>query len=249
MGSPSLFASILVACLLVVAGCSSSDDKPICGNGTGIALDHESCLVFEDNGELDDFRDAIESVTRDAIALINNAMPIEGVKITVRAAPADVIPEIGLGGFNPNTQEAIISIDPAFPDLAESIAVELAPQLAHELHHAMRRRTVGYGSSLLEAVVSEGLADCFAIEVTGINPPIWSLAVTGGALDDLIEMASATWTDPPYDHSGWFVGTDPDIPRWAGYSMGYRIVKDYLAKNPARNASDLFDEPASSFVD
>ena len=232
---------------LFILGCSPSEKMQICSADSGIMLEFGSCLVFEDSG-LNTKRDAIEVVVRETISLVNNKMAVENLKIRIKTAPSDVIPEIGLGGFNPNEHEVIISVDPDFSDLEQTIATELAPLLAHEMHHAKRRRAIGYGSTLLEASVSEGLADCFAMEITGIAPPAWSVALTGTALEDWIETAENTWTNSPYDHGQWFLGSTPDIPRWTGYAIGFKLVKDFLSENPTRKASDLFNEPANSFA-
>lgn len=97
-------------------------------------------------------------------------------------------------------------------------------------------------------MISEGLADHFSIEVYGIDPPIWSLALTGTDLEEWMDTASQTWLNTPYDHAAWFLGTSSSVPRWAGYAIGYKIVKDYLEANPGVKPSDLFGEPALSFV-
>ena len=169
--------------------------------------------------------------------------------IYVRNAPGNAIPEIGLGGYNPNENEVIISFNPQFSDLEASISNHLGPTVAHELHHAKRRREIGYGSSLLEAMISEGLADCFAVEVYDIAPPIWSVYLTPAEIDDLIVTASPTWQQNGYNHSEWFFGTTSEIPRWAGYSIGFKLVKDYLDQDVNRSASGLVGHPASAFID
>ena len=240
------FQFTLIIGLLLIGLVSCSDDEPACSSGQAIPLDFGSCLVFED-GQLDQYKMAIEHVTRQAVQQINQKMPVADVIIRVRAAPENTIPEIGIGGFNPNEREVIISIDPNFVDLDQTIAVELKPQLAHEMHHAKRRRSVGYGSTLLQALVSEGLADWFSIEVTGIDPPIWSTALSGSELEHWIEEARDGWNNGTYNHAEWFLGTSQEIPRWAGYSIGFKLVQNFLDQNPNRKPSDLFDEPASSF--
>jgi uncharacterized protein YjaZ len=181
------------------------------------------------------------------VADVNEAMPTEGMRIIVRSAPANVIPEIGVGGFNPNEDEVIISFDPDFPDLTTTIKDELPVQIAHEIHHARRRRSVGYGTTLLQAAVSEGLADCFAEEVTGRGPSLWSTALTEEQLNTWLANAKVTWNQTGYDHNSWFLGTSNDIPRWTGYAMGYKLVKDFIALNPTRKASEMYNEPASTF--
>jgi hypothetical protein len=49
-------------------------------------------------------------------------------------------------------------------------------------------------------------------------------------------------------HADWFFGTDPSIPRWTGYAVGFELVRAYLDANPGRRASALVGEPATSFV-
>ena len=95
--------------------------------------------------------------------------------------------------------------------------------------------------------MSEALADCFAIEIKGIDPPIWSVAFTGSDLEEWIDVVKNTWTNSTYDHRKWLFGTTSDIPRWVGYSISFKLVKDFLAENPAKKISSLFNEPANSF--
>ena len=245
----AFFFSVLLMATLLITGCTSSEETQSCESEAAIGLESDICLIFDDGGTLDDYNSAIVDVMAETISAINEVMPIDNVLIRIATEPSRVIPEIGIGGFAANAQEVIIWIDPTFVNLSQSIEIELAPLIAHELHHAKRMRTIGYGVTLLEASVSEGLADCFAIEITGISPPLWSIALTGDELENWTSIASDMWNDKPYDHNKWFFGTSPDIPRWAGYVIGFKLVKDFIEKNPTRQASNLFDEPADSFID
>jgi hypothetical protein len=94
-----------------------------------------------------------------------------------------------MGGYNPGPGEVLLYADPARPDLDSVLWSELLPQLAHEVHHAMRRRAMGYGTTLLQAAVSEGLADHFSLEASGGITRPWAVAlartwmrIPGGAL-------------------------------------------------------------------
>ena len=235
----------VVYLIVILLGCSS-EDAAICDSNS-VDIGHGSCIVFTNGETLGERQDAITAKAREAVALVNEIMPVEEIKITVRASAQNAIPEIGVGGYNPDRNEVIISFDPNFPDLDQTIEEELAFQFAHEMHHAKRRRAVGYGSTLLQAAVSEGLADCFAEEVTNKSPSPWSLALTGDDLDLWLANAMDVWNESGYDHAQWFLGSTQDIPRWTGYAIGYKLVKDFIMANPDRKASDLFDEPASSF--
>ena len=110
------------------------------------------------------------------LGAVQPLIDIDGVRISIIADAAGVISEIGRGGFNPNAGEVRIFADPATPESDAVLRAELMPMLAHELHHLARRRTLGYGSTLLQAAVTEGLADHFSLEVTTRDPPPWTSA-------------------------------------------------------------------------
>lgn len=206
------------------------------------------CLSISPSASLDPFRAQIERISRETMSGIRREMPIDDLYIQVRDAAENAIPEIGMGGYNPDAERIIISLDPSFPDFGAALDAEFGFQLAHEVHHARRRRAAGYGSTLLQATVSEGLADHFAMEVTGKPAPLWSVALQGEDLESVLQQAASEWDNPSYEHAAWFYGTTQEIPRWAGYSMGYELVRRYKAANPGAFASGLYGTPASEFA-
>jgi Predicted Zn-dependent protease (DUF2268) len=156
-------------------------------------------------------------------------------EIAVRVAvDADaVIPEIGVGGYtNPASGAVQISLDPESSIGAEqSITVWLPQVLSHELDHSKRILDgPGYGTTLGEAIVTEGLADAFSLQAFPSTPPLpWANALQPEDLDQLTALArsNATTTNTPDVHSEWFFGSG-DIPRWAGYTIGATWVRDFL---------------------
>lgn len=205
------------------------------------------CLDLDRAGGLLAHRAVIEEEVARTLSAMRSVVEVTDLRISVIADPAQVIPEVGMGGFNPGPGEVRIYGDPERADLAALLRAELPLQLAHETHHALRRRSVGYGTTLFEAAVTEGLADHFALEVTDHSRPPWTLALDSAGL--------ATWTprvlestSGPYDHRAWFLGTDPSIPRWTGYSVGFDLVGRHLEQDSARRASALVDEPAQAFM-
>lgn len=236
---------VLSFTLLTFFNCSSESQERIDSN---IDLGFNSYLVFEDNNELENKRNLIEAKVRETVSKVNEKMPTENINIRIKVSSTNVIPEIGIGGFNPNANEVILSLNPNFIDIDQSIANELGPMIAHEMHHAKRRRSVGYGSNLLQAMITEGLADSFSMEIFGIDPPIWSTALPANELENWIEAASVIWNETPYNHDEWFFGISTEIPRWTGYSIGFKLVKEYLTQNPSLKPSGIVNEPANSFV-
>lgn len=206
------------------------------------------CLSIEHAGLKALDKETIESNVWAGVTAIAKLMKIDNLRIRVVDNSKLIIPEIGIGGYNPNEHEVIIAVDTSFVDLTETLKKELVPMLAHEIHHAKRRRSVGYGNTLLEAIVSEGLADHFSIEVTHCSPPRWSLALSEVELKNWINAASNSWKQSSYNHSEWFFGSSPKIPRWTGYAIGFELVKEYLKEHPDKGPSKLYNISANSFL-
>ncbi len=181
----------------------------------------------------------------DATAVID--LGDEPVDVVVRDAPTVTIPEIGIGGVAPDRHTIFISLDTAHSRFDHAIRSELARTIVHELHHVARRRAGCRGRTLWAAIVHEGLADHFSVELYGGDPPLWSLGLPEPALEALTLRAVAEGGDAPYDHGAWFYGTSPAvIPRWAGYAIGWRVVGEYLRRHPALSPSQLVSLPADA---
>lgn len=239
-------AYLFLGIFYFLSSCSKSEDLNPCINADLIFSNNNICLSIEHTGLNSLNRDLIDSIIKQGITDILQLMPIEDLQIRIVENSQLVIPEIGIGGYNPDAFEILLAIDSKFIYLDSTLNKNLISLLAHEIHHAKRRRSVGYGNTLLEAVVSEGLADHFSIEISGNEPPPWTMALSSQELEAWIETASQVWQNP-YDHAKWFFGTDPGIPRWTGYSIGYEIVNNYLLNHPTKKASGLHNEPAVSF--
>ena len=157
--------------------------------------------------------------------------------------PEAVVPEVGVGGrTDPVTGEVTISLDPGFSDYVSTLTVWLPATLAHELDHAERILLgPGLGDTLLEAMVSEGLADTFSIEAFPETPRIpWDHALSPAenrnawirAEDILNRLLDAK------GHDTWFFGKG-QLPRWTGYTLGYRIAASYLHAHPRETAARI----------
>lgn len=224
-----------------------------CGDGTApepaVGLPGNNALVFRDAGELDPVRDLIRSLMDSTVRLVRAELPVTGVGVLVSADRRGAIPEIGLGGNAPEADVVYIDIDMTVVGIADSLRRHLPLIVAHELHHTMRHRSGdGYGATLARAIVSEGLADRFAVEITGHEPPPWSVALSDSVAAAWLGAAQAVWHEPGYDHDLWFFGAGGSVPRWTGYTLGWRLVSAYQAQHPGVRAADLWDAPAADFL-
>lgn len=238
-------AAILLGLALLGTGALTG-----CGNDNPAGPDWNgpSTVRFVDpTGSLAGQQALILQLVDATIDSVSSVRPVTGVTITVRSSAAGAIAGWGIGGYTPNATTVEISVDPGYADLATILPQRLPGILAHELHHVFRWRGPGYGNTLLQAMVSEGLADRFAIELLGVPVPPWSDALAPGEVSTYLDLARPEFDSPSYDHARWFYGSTAQVPRWTGYTLGYRIVSDYQAAHGGASALDLVDTPAGSF--
>ncbi|MFV0408135.1 MAG: DUF2268 domain-containing putative Zn-dependent protease [Paracoccus sp. (in: a-proteobacteria)] len=177
------------------------------------------------------------NATREAVAAAEAHTGLSPFDLILRAGD-EVMTGWGIGGYAPAPGQIQLTLDPA----------RFAPEpfirtLVHELHHLIRWDGPGYGKSLGEALVSEGLAGHFVLQVLGGAADPWD-AVTPS--EGLVRQATNEWSRLDYDHAEWFFGKGK-IRRWSGYGLGHRLIAEHLAQNPAETAASLALTPADRF--
>jgi uncharacterized protein YjaZ len=202
--------------------------------------------VLNASGKLSQWLDRVHTTFDRAVEIISALIPVEDVDIVVRSG-CQVIPELGMGGYSPSSSAAYLTLDPDNSNLSGHFEQKFLTTLGHELHHCVRHKGPGYGRSLGEALISEGLACHFESELPGGAIPFYAQAVQGDDLINLFERARPEFIMSSYDHRAWFFGSPArEIPRHAGYSMGFSVVQDYIAHH-GMPASELWALPADRF--
>jgi hypothetical protein len=150
------------------------------------------------------------------------------VAITIGRGTNFVIPQIGLGGqTNPHTGAVAIEVAAASPlPRRDVLTVQLQRTLAHELNHAARITVgPGYGLTLLDAIVSEGLADTFATSLYPTSLAPWDHALKPEQIHRYWRLAQQHFYEflprKPYIH--WMFGGG-GFPHWTGYTLGAMLV-------------------------
>lgn len=173
---------------------------------------------------------------------------VKNVDFRVLVFPERTIPRIGMSGAAPNDKQIYILLNPNHPKFDEAITTHIIQTIPHEYHHTLRYRTVGYGNNLFEAMISEGLACHFAIEVCKMDTPDYCRALSEEQFKEWKEKAEKVWFNSDYDHLEWFVGLKKTIPANTGYTIGFRLVSDYFKKHPGETASSLYKITADKFL-
>lgn len=173
-------------------------------------------------------------------------LELDGVDVALYVNPSWTLPETGIGGYTPTSHWLQLTLDPSNPNFADGWRVELPATLAHELHHARRWRGPGYGHRLLEALVSEGLAQHYEAEERDKPPPY---AIIPADLNALWRRAQAELDSSDYSHPAWFFGAEAaSLSRWAGYALGFELVRRFLVREGG-DAVTWADAPAERFQD
>lgn len=203
--------------------------------------------ILNAHGRFTQYQEQIEAVFALSVQRVTEIMPVSNVDVVFYLEPEAVIPEFGIGGYSPAGDRIMIAADPDNANFEKSLENEFLTTLGHELHHCLRWRTVGYGRTLLEALVSEGLACSFETELRPSVIPFYASALEKTAIPELFVKASQSFSDMDYNHAKWFFGQSDEIPLHAGYTLGFELVSRYIRER-SEKASRLYDEPAESFL-
>lgn len=191
-------------------------------------------------------RAIIESIADAAYADVRRVLPALTGPITLSvSAGTDVIPETGDGAAALEPGHALWVVDPSRPGgIVGTARARLRVSLFHELHHLVRGYVMTGSAapiSLLDAVVSEGLATVFSRDFAADDPP-WGHypADVREWVDELLTLPS----DAPY--RTW-LHQHPDGRRWIGYKAGTYIVDQAVAAS-GRSSAELVSTPTEEIL-
>lgn len=204
--------------------------------------------ILNASGSLTSHIKDINKIFNKTIGKITKKIPISNIDIVFEDNPYNIIPEIGIGGQTQNQNLIYISLDSHQPSFKKILIDQLERVLVHEIHHCARWKGAGYGTTLLEAIILEGLADHFEIEINNKKPEPWSVKLNKNQIKKYLFKAKREFNNKKYNHYDWFFGTNKSIPRWAGYSLGFYLVNEYLNKHPNKKPSQLINTKAKEFV-
>lgn len=206
-------------------------------------------LILDAAGEIpEDLKAAMVSEMEAALPHIEAALSLRPVDVCFYSYPRGCIPEMGICGFATNSGLIHIVSDPGSPHLrGPDLARNLIGVLAHELHHAARNQGPGYGSTLGEALISEGLAQAFEADVAEYVP-FYAASLDAVTLDCLATLALPDLDREDYDHNSWFFGDGKGFPRHGGYGLAYALVTAYITAS-GQSAAALSKVAATEVLD
>lgn len=200
-------------------------------------------LIANASGKLTKHLALIKEAFGEAEKICKQKLGLTNVDVVVVHDPTKVIPEVGISGFAQHESLVYIYLDGA----AKVTNLELLATLYHELHHAKRYQGPGYGKSLFDSIIWEGLATRFEEEVLDKASFVVKTIREYKDVNKLIHFAKPHFKDTKFDHFKWFIyDNEKKLPRWTGYVIGYHIVGKYI-KSKKIPASKLVMENAKEF--
>lgn len=204
--------------------------------------------ILRASGRFEPYLHDLEQTIKGAVEKTSVHIDLHPIDIVVYDNPRQVIRGFGHGARTHNPYTIRVSLDPEFPYFVKTVmGNELPRAISHELHHTVRWKAVGYGKTLLEVLVTEGLACRFEQEVWGGSPSPWASALSPAKQKKLAPRAQREYQRTDYNHGEWFFGMG-SIPRWAGYALGYQLIGAYLMEHPDQTAATLVGTPPQAFV-
>ena len=172
---------------------------------------------------------------------------VEDIDIVVAPDLQDfLIPEDHLGAFTYNGNFIIISFAKGYVD--ENLLYEVT---CHELCHAARwQKNKEDMKNLFDGMILEGLAVCFEEQAVKNqkNKQFFLQTMLKRSDQENAEILKHIENDLDKNCYDYFTFGDKErnIPRWAGYSVGYYLVKKYLAKT-GKTVDEVFADPFDDF--
>lgn len=191
---------------------------------------------------LDNNMAAIKRAFERAQKSVSEALRLNEVDVVCIADKYRVIPETGMSGFTPNRHLVYLYVDAA-KTLDED---ELYATLCHEFAHVKRYEASGYGETLLDSIIFEGLAVAFEEEMPSGQGTFFVNYMKSNNNAPLSEKIKKHFGDRQFSHFHWFIEESDELPRWTGYRVGYYLVTQYMEKT-GKKASELLVEDTAKF--
>jgi len=169
------------------------------------------------------------------------ALSIKTLNVTIYPNKDWCIKQTGDGGYTANFDWIQVFIDPA-KSVSKIINLSFPATLYHEMNHARRMIKIGFGKTLLETVISEGLAIVFAEEMFKNFEAPWG-KYSEEEIKRLYKVFISHKDDENFNYQEWFLGFGK--PHWLGYKIGAHIVRGLKEKGKKFSSIKLVDTPAS----
>ncbi len=189
---------------------------------------------------------AVEQALRSSRAAMPGAPP--DVCVVLAESPSGPVLEL-MGGIGGATVAPDLVVLYVAPSLNSDILRELPFTIAHEYHHAV---TWAQWPTGLDVLLREGRAHHFAwlLYPDVLHPS--ARALSPDQVDPSWERIRPALESPAREFQDTFMFGGPwfgsVVPRWAGYTIGYCLVRAYADAHPELSPASLAAVPSAEFL-
>ncbi len=202
--------------------------------------------VLNASGKFDPVLSLLEHTCDQIILEVKQVFTLPSVDICISPASEEYITVSGIMGCVTTPYVIDILLDTSRSDLVNIIENELAATLAHELHHLVRLKSGIEDSTLFEHLITEGLACHFEAKCGQKEMPGCLAEIQTSSWLELYDKMKVDLNNQDFDYRYYFAGTTGEIPKHAGYWVGFNLVTQYIEKNGG-SAVSLAMAPAAEF--
>ena len=168
------------------------------------------------------------SIIRDTLLKCYIELPLTNKKIAIYSSKEDFIKN-KMGGVGGDAlQENVITL---YINPTKGWKEELANTISHEYSH-LAILDVRKWDTILDSLIIEGIAENFREEIVGGKRAPWTKALTEKESKILLKkLKNKLNIKANKMHHDLFFGSK-DYKMWAGYSLGYYIVKKFRENYP-----------------
>lgn len=204
-------------------------------------------LLANSNGNLRNIEQMVKEAVKGAELYAFSRLNIDwGIDLVItNHMPFMLIPEDGIGGRTYWSDLITICVDEE--KLTKSKMTEM---LVHELCHAARwGKNSEWMNTLFDGLINEGIATYFEAEFAkNLEEKTVFIKTILERSDEenkkIFEKLREQLESSSYDYETIFFNENDELPRWAGYSLGYYLVKRYLERTGKKIEEAFFDKYA-----
>ena len=160
-----------------------------------------------------------------------------------------IIPETGIACRSTSGDSVELLFDPDNPNVIDSLQRWSGRQIAHELNHIARITQYPLHVTLLDALISEGLATYHEEHWQNVySESHWGHVLSEEQLRLEWSMAQNGLDSTNYDFADWFYGRKQGHPIYTGYSLGLAIVASFFKDNKNLQMADVVKMPSAEIL-
>lgn len=188
--------------------------------------------ILNASGKFTRVLDLLESKAQRALADIKSHIELPNIDIVISPCSDEYKTQSGILGCVSTQYVIDVLLDADHANLVDIINRELTAVIAHELHHVIRQSAGIKNKSLIENLITEGLACHFETKFNDNTTLSFFDEIKHYDWQALYHQMQPHLEDIDFDYPVYFAGKDINqFPNRAGYWVGFNLVSQYISKH------------------